>query len=125
MVYCMRLWACPYVSGNKPTPVMRAKGIKQGNAKADELAISYAMMMDASDEQKKVLDALRLIKMVETREGLYYSTYPYFVHWKTGRIHSSHNQCATNTVVLVRLLLICSRCPSTRRLKVNPHGSVK
>ena len=82
---------------NKPTPVMRAKGIKQGNAKADELAISYAMMMDASDEQKKVLDALRLIKMVETREGLYYSTYPYFVHWKTGRIHSSHNQCATNT----------------------------
>lgn len=82
---------------NKPTPVMRKQGIRQGSPKTDTLAIQYALNLDATEEQKGVLEALRLMKMVETREGLYYSTYPYFVHWKTGRVHSSHNQCSTNT----------------------------
>lgn len=82
---------------NKPTPVMRSKGIRQGTPKTDALAIQYALNLDATEEQKGVLEALRLMKMVETRNGLYYSTYPYFVSWKTGRVHSSHNQCATNT----------------------------
>jgi DNA polymerase I-like protein with 3'-5' exonuclease and polymerase domains/5'-3' exonuclease len=82
---------------NKATPVMRKAGIKVGSPKTDELAMSYARQMDATPEQKEVLEALQLIKMVQTRKGLYYSTYPYFVHWKTGRLHSSHNQCATNT----------------------------
>lgn len=82
---------------NKPTPQMKAKGQRQGNPKADELAIAYAKQMDATPEQKEVLEALRLMKMVQTRRGLYYTPYPFFVHWKTGRIHSSHNQCSTNT----------------------------
>lgn len=82
---------------NKPTPVMLSKGLKQGTPKTDALAIAYAKAMDATEEQKALLESLRLMKMVETRRGLYYSTYPYFVHWKTKRIHSSHNQCATNT----------------------------
>ena len=82
---------------NKVTPVMKAKGITVGSPKTDSLAIQYALNLDATAEQKETLEALRLMKMVETREGLYYNTYPYFVHWQTGRVHSSHNQCATNT----------------------------
>lgn len=81
---------------NKPTPIMRKAGIP-GTPKTDALAFAYALAMDASEELKPVLEALKLMKMVEIRRGLYYKPYPYFVHWKTGRIHSSHNQCATNT----------------------------
>lgn len=89
--------ALPIRVYNKPTDVMRKQGIKQGNPKADSLAFSYAFAMDADAETKPVLQSLQLMKMVETRRGLYYKPYPYFVHWKTGRIHSSHNQCSTNT----------------------------
>lgn len=82
---------------NKPTPVMQKAGIRQGSPKTDTLAMTYAIRMDATPEQVTVINALALMKMVETRRGLYYKPWPYFVHWKTGRIHSSHNQCATNT----------------------------
>ena len=81
---------------NKPTKKMRAKGIKVGNPKGDALALEYALR-DATPEQKAVLEGIRLMLMVRTRRNLYYSKYPYFVHWLTGRIHPSHNQCATNT----------------------------
>jgi DNA polymerase I-like protein with 3'-5' exonuclease and polymerase domains/5'-3' exonuclease len=88
----------PIVVFNKPTDAARARGEKQGTAKTDNLAIAYALAdLPAEDERVSVLESLRIMKMVQTREGLYYSTYPSFVHWKTGRIHSSHNQCATNT----------------------------
>ena len=81
---------------NAPTATMRAKGIRQGTPQTNELAVKYAML-DAGPEEAAALDAIRLMKMVQTRRGLYYDTYPYFVHWKTGLVHSSHNQCATNT----------------------------
>ena len=81
---------------NKLTKEMKAAGQKVGNPKADALAITYAMV-DAAPELKPILNALRLMQMVGTRRKLYYKPYPYFVHWKTGRVHSSHNQCATNT----------------------------
>lgn len=81
---------------NAPTAIMRAKGIKQGTPQTNELAVKYAML-DAGPEEAAALEAIRLMKMVSTRRGLYYDTYPYFVHWKTGLVHSSHNQCATNT----------------------------
>ena len=88
----------PVVVFNKPTEAARARGEKQGTAKTDNLAIAYALSeLPADDIRVKVLESLRVMKMVQTREGLYYKTYPNFVHWKTGRIHSSHNQCATNT----------------------------
>lgn len=82
---------------NKPTDVARKQGALRGSPKTDTLAMAYAERMDATPEIVEVLSALRLMKMVETRRGLYYSTYPYFVHWKTKRVHSSHNQAATNT----------------------------
>lgn len=88
----------PVVVFNKPTEAARARGEKQGTAKTDNLAIAYALAeLPTDDIRVKVLESLRIMKMVQTREGLYYKTYPNFVHWKTGRVHSSHNQCATNT----------------------------
>lgn len=81
---------------NKPTPKMRKEGLKQGAPMTNSLAIKYAML-DATPEQVEVLKAIQLIQMVKTRRGLYYTTYPNFIHWKTGRIHSYHRQCATNT----------------------------
>ena len=86
----------PVRVANKPTAKMRAKGIKIGNPKGDALALQYGLQ-DGTPEQKLVLESLQLMQMVKTRRGLYYSRYPYFVHWLTGKIHPSHNQSATNT----------------------------
>lgn len=86
----------PIVVRNKPTAKMKAAGIKQGNPKGDAKALAYALR-DGPNEIKPVLEAIKLMQMVRTRDSLYYSKYPYFVHWKTGRIHPTHNQCGTNT----------------------------
>lgn len=82
---------------NKPTEKMKEAGNYQGTPSTDALAIAYAMRDCEQPEVKTALEALKLVKMVQTRRSLYYSSYPYFVHWKTGRVHPSHNQCATNT----------------------------
>lgn len=81
---------------NKATDIMRAKGIYEGNPKADALAIQYAEQ-DAAPELLPVIKALKLMGMVGTRRGLYYNTYPYFPHWKDGLVRSQHNQASTNT----------------------------
>lgn len=85
---------------NKPTAIMKAKGIREGNPKADSLAIDYAIM-EAKEKgleaEEKVLMSLKLINMVNTRLGLFYKPYPDFVHWKSGKVHSSHRQCHANT----------------------------
>lgn len=80
---------------NKPTKLMRSRG-ELGSPKGDSLAIEYALR-EATPEQKAVLESLKLMQMVTTRRNLFYKKYPYFIHWKTGRIHPSHNQCQTNT----------------------------
>lgn len=92
---------------NKPTDVQYAKarasgnyGRIQGTVKTDDLAVQYALKFDCEKrpELKPVLEALQVIKMVQTRESLYYQPYPNLVHWRgKNRIHSSFNQCATNT----------------------------
>lgn len=81
---------------NMPTDAMKKAGIREGSPKTDTLAIAYGMQ-DCMPEQKVVLDAIKLIGMVVTRRQLYYSKYPYFVHWKDGKVRSSHNQCSTVT----------------------------
>ncbi len=86
----------PVVVRNKPTAVMKAKGIREGNPKGDAVAIAWALK-DCAPELKQVLESIKLMQMVRTRDSLYYSKYPYFMHWKDGKIHSSHNQCETNT----------------------------
>lgn len=82
---------------NKPTDAMKAAGIREGSAKTDVLAIEWAKKFDAKPEDIEVLNALKLMQMVETRRTLYYNKYNGFVHWKTGRLHSSLNQCEANT----------------------------
>jgi len=81
---------------NKVTDVMRAKGLREGTPKTDALAVAYAMQ-ECSPEHKELLQSLKLMQMVMTRRSLYYESYPYFVHWKTGKVHPSHRQCSTNT----------------------------
>lgn len=87
---------------NKPTAIMKAKGIREGNPKADALAVAYAiaeatMKGEEKAEELKVLKALQLITTVNTRNGLFYATYPSFVNWHSGKVHSSHRQCHANT----------------------------
>ena len=86
---------------NKPTDQMRAAGIREGGAKTDALAIDHALAFDAKEENKpeerKALQSLKLMQMVETRRSLFYSKYPGHVHWRTGRLHSTVNQCEANT----------------------------
>lgn len=81
---------------NKATDLMRDKGVYEGNPKADALAIEYALQ-DASEDLKPTLNALKLMGMVGTRRNLYYNKYPYFPHWKDGKVRSTHNQASTNT----------------------------
>jgi 5'-3' exonuclease len=113
----------PIVVRNKPTEVMRKAGIREGTPKTDALAIAYALQQmearikeaqefiddgidglgawaaqrDEAQRIKDVLEALRLMSMVGTRRTLYYAKYPYFPHWKDGKVRSQHNQAATNT----------------------------
>jgi len=82
---------------NKPTDAMKAKGLREGNPKGDDLAIQYAIDDAKSEEEIEVLNAIKLMQMVKVRKSLFYEPYPKFLHWKTGRVHGSHNQCATNT----------------------------
>ncbi len=81
---------------NKPTANMKKAGIFEGSPKTDVLAVGYALQ-ECTSEQKEVLEALKLMGMVGTRRSLYYSKYPYFPHWKDGKVRSSHNQCSTVT----------------------------
>lgn len=81
---------------NAPTENMRAKGLREGSPKTDNLAVTYGLLV-AEPEVAEALKAVRELRMVNTRFGLYYDTLPGFVHWKTGRVHSSHRQCSTNT----------------------------
>lgn len=89
---------CPIVVRGKATANMRAKGVYEGNPAGNDLAMQYALRdMKDQPEIVAVLQGLKLMQMVRTRRSLYYKKYPLFVHWKTGKIHGSHNQCATNT----------------------------
>jgi len=88
--------ALPQKVFNKPTEAMKKEGLKQGTVKTDALAITYALL-ECDEEQRAVLEALKVLTLVDTRFKLFYRPLPYFVHWKTGRVHSSHNQCGTNT----------------------------
>lgn len=81
---------------NFPTDVMKAKGLREGTARTDALAITY-MLLRASPREAEALNAVRELKMFHTRFSLYYEPLPKFVHWKTGKVHSNHLQCSTTT----------------------------
>lgn len=83
---------------NKPTDNMRMLN-QLGSPQTDELAINTALAKDLKEDDPRTaaLKALLGIKTINTREGLYYKTYPNFIHWKDGKVHASLNQCSTVT----------------------------
>ncbi len=90
--------ALPIRLRNKATDTMRAKGIREGNPRADDDAMAMAIKRgDASPEVAPVLEALSAMKSINTRRGLYWEAYPKMVHWKDRRLHPEVRQCATNT----------------------------
>lgn len=95
--FLYELLKLPIVMRNPPTDVMKKAGIKEGSAKSDVLAVDWAIKYNATPDQIELLQAFKLIKMVDTRYKLYYTPYPLYVHWMDGKIHSSTNQCETNT----------------------------
>lgn len=69
-------------------------------AKTDDTAIDMAVAFDTDvldDEARAALKALGTMKSVMTRRSLFYKNWRNAIHWKTGRIHASHNQCAAVT----------------------------
>ena len=93
-----------------PTDNMRAKGIYEGNPQADFAAVEHALKLDLAEdsEEYKVLLAIREMKSCLTREGLFYSAWPLYQHWKTGRVHMNFGQ---------------SRAATRRMTPNNPNGS--
>jgi DNA polymerase I-like protein with 3'-5' exonuclease and polymerase domains/5'-3' exonuclease len=84
---------------NALTENMALDGRTAGNPKTDALALAYALKYDVEDrpEIKPVLTALKEMQVVETRQGLFYSPYPKFIHWQTNKVHPQIRQSSTNT----------------------------
>ena len=102
---------------NKATDAMKAKGIKLGNPQTDDDAINMALKFkDVEGEPAEVLKALLELKSINTRTSLYWTAYPKFVHWQTGRIHPEVQQCSTNT------LRHAGSKPNIQQQDSNPDG---
>lgn len=83
---------------NDHTETQIAKG-ELPTAKTNNDALELAILYDAPKDsvERMVLENLVEIKGLLTRFSLFYKTYSVMPHWKDGKIHSSLNQCATNT----------------------------
>lgn len=84
---------------NKATDQMRAAKIYEGNPTTDALAMEYALKYDVvkGSEEEKICKAIQAIKSIDTRQSLFYTPYPFHLHWQSGMIHSGLNQSQTNT----------------------------
>lgn len=83
---------------NKATEAMRATGNKLGNPRTDDSAIDMAIKFgDAKEREASVLKSLLEMKSCNTRNGLYWSSYPGMIHWATAKIHPELRQSSTNT----------------------------
>ena len=81
---------------NQVTDTMREAGRTQGDPSTDEDVLKWAKK-DATKEEGEVIDAIMRVINYKTREGLFYSSYPLLVHWKTGKIHPSLKQSSTTS----------------------------
>ncbi len=74
-------------------------GFLRLKAKTDDTAVDFALMMDVEGNPvaKTLLESMKTMKTIMTRRSLYYNKYPTAVHWKTGKVHASANQCAAAT----------------------------
>jgi len=87
-------WKLPVRFRTIPTKIMRSKGIKQGNPQVDNPAIAHMLALDLDPTMAKyrILNVIKEIKAINTRQGLYYTPYPDLAHWKDGRIHANLGQ---------------------------------
>lgn len=68
-------------------------------ARTDEFAVNFCYLdAEGRPEIQTVLDALRTMKKVQTRQSLYYTPYPLLRHWLDGKLHSALNQSSTITL---------------------------
>jgi hypothetical protein len=81
------------------TDKMRAAGVKEGNPKANDLAMQWAIQDDLKPGTREydVLRGLQLMCTAHTKQKLYYTPYRNFPHWKDGLVHSTLNQCGPVT----------------------------
>lgn len=88
---------------NRPTPQMKAAGVREGNPAGNILAINTALFYDCATDNdrareiRKLLGSIVKMRSVATRRKMFYGPYRYLKHWKTGRIHGSYGQCMTAT----------------------------
>lgn len=68
-------------------------------ASTDDASVDFALAFDGPSKPEivPVLKAIKVLKTVGTRRSLFYKPYRNIKHWKTRRVHSSINQCATVT----------------------------
>lgn len=87
-------WNLPIRFRTIPTKIMRSKGITQGNPQVDNPAIAHMLALDIDPTmvEHRILNVIKEIKAVNTRQGLYHTPYPVLAHWKDGRIHSNLGQ---------------------------------
>ena len=99
-VVLYELLSLPIRLRGEVTDNMRAGGIKEGNPKTSALAMAYALKYDIApdSEIRPIIAALSAMQTVQTRRGLYWNTYAAFIHWRTGKVHPSNRQSATNTL---------------------------
>lgn len=93
MYRCMQL---PIRYRNELTDPQKKIGVTEGTPGTDEDCVKWAMK-DATPEQQKVLTALLRCINYRTRNGLYYSPYPYLVHWNDKNLHPNLKQSSTTS----------------------------
>lgn len=105
---------------NKPTDKMRAEG-KPGNAKADDLALQYALKYDVANDPElaQALRALQTLLVVNTKFKNYYRPYKNMPHWSDGMVRPQYSQSATIT-----LRHACQMPNQQQMAKHEKHGEV-
>lgn len=85
-------------AGKSSEPLTEVEeALMRKKAKTDDDAIRYAIKFDThvvNEEAREALLALGTMKRVMTMRSLYYANYWKGLHWKDGKMHASHNQCA-------------------------------
>ena len=67
-------------------------------ASTDDDLVEYSLARDTlTDEKRAVITAYQVVRKVMTRRSLFYKTYRAIPHFRTGRVHSSMNQCEAVT----------------------------
>lgn len=83
---------------NAPTDKMRERGVYEGSPTTDDTAIENAIAFgDCSEKAEKILRKLLEFKEYLTRESLFLSKYPGYVHWKTKKLHCNMQISGTTT----------------------------